>query len=62
LRHPLELLPDPFTLPGAVHFSPDGLAERHAEIPRDRDIVLFLHLPERGHGSQNRDDPVQAGD
>jgi rhodanese-related sulfurtransferase len=38
LRHPLELLPDPFTLPGAVHFSPDGLAERNAEIPRDRDV------------------------
>ncbi len=45
LRHPLELLPDPFTLPGAVHFSPDGLAERHAEIPRDRDIVLFCTCP-----------------
>jgi len=45
LRHPLELLPDPFTLPGAVHFSPDGLAERHLEIPRDRDIVLFCTCP-----------------
>ena len=45
LRHPLELLPDPFTLPGAVHFSPDGLAERQAEIPRDRDVVLFCTCP-----------------
>jgi membrane protein DedA with SNARE-associated domain/rhodanese-related sulfurtransferase len=45
LRHPLELLPDPFTLPGAVHFSPDGLAERHNEIPRDRDVVLFCTCP-----------------
>jgi membrane protein DedA with SNARE-associated domain/rhodanese-related sulfurtransferase len=45
LRHPLELLPDPFTLPGAVHFSPDGLAERNAEIPRDRDVVLFCTCP-----------------
>jgi membrane protein DedA with SNARE-associated domain/rhodanese-related sulfurtransferase len=45
LRHPLELLPDPFTLPGAVHFSPDALAERHTEIPRDRDIVLFCTCP-----------------
>ncbi len=26
LRHPLELLPDPFTLPGALHFSPEDLA------------------------------------
>jgi membrane protein DedA with SNARE-associated domain/rhodanese-related sulfurtransferase len=45
LRHPLELLPDPFTLPGAVHFSPDALASRHNEIPRDRDIVLFCTCP-----------------
>jgi membrane protein DedA with SNARE-associated domain/rhodanese-related sulfurtransferase len=45
LRHPLELLPDPFTLPGAVHFSPDTLAARHLEIPRDRDIVLFCTCP-----------------
>ncbi|MGA2672728.1 MAG: VTT domain-containing protein [Terracidiphilus sp.] len=45
LRHPLELLPDPFTLPGAVHFSPDALAARHNEIPRDRDIVLFCTCP-----------------
>jgi membrane protein DedA with SNARE-associated domain/rhodanese-related sulfurtransferase len=45
LRHPLELLPDPFTLPGAVHFSPESLAARHKEIPRDRDIVLFCTCP-----------------
>jgi len=45
LRHPLELLPDPFTLPGAVLLSPDSLASRHVEIPRDRDIVLFCTCP-----------------
>jgi len=45
LRHPLELVPDPFTLPGAIHFLPDALAERHHEIPRDRDIVLFCSCP-----------------
>jgi len=45
LRHPLELLPDPFTLPGALHFSPESLAARHNEIPRDRDIVLFCTCP-----------------
>lgn len=45
LRHPLELVPDPFTLPGARHFSPDVLAARHHEIPRDRDIVLFCTCP-----------------
>jgi membrane protein DedA with SNARE-associated domain/rhodanese-related sulfurtransferase len=45
LRHPLELAADPFTLPGALHFSPETLAERHHEIPRDRDIVLFCSCP-----------------
>jgi len=45
LRHPLELLPDPFTLPGAFHFSPESLAARHHEIPRDRDIVLYCSCP-----------------
>jgi membrane protein DedA with SNARE-associated domain/rhodanese-related sulfurtransferase len=45
LRHPLELLPDPFTLPGALHFSPDSLAARHLEIPRDRDVVLYCTCP-----------------
>jgi membrane protein DedA with SNARE-associated domain/rhodanese-related sulfurtransferase len=45
LRHPLELLPDPYTLPGALHFSPESLAARHNEIPRDRDVVLFCTCP-----------------
>jgi len=45
LRHPLELLPDPFTLPGALHVSPEALTSRHVEIPRDRDIVLFCTCP-----------------
>ncbi|MGO8933807.1 MAG: rhodanese-like domain-containing protein [Beijerinckiaceae bacterium] len=45
LRHPLELVPDPFTLPGAVHFSPDAIAARHLEIPRDRDVVLYCTCP-----------------
>jgi membrane protein DedA with SNARE-associated domain/rhodanese-related sulfurtransferase len=45
LRHPLELLPDPFTLPGALHLSPDALAERIHELPRDRDIVLYCTCP-----------------
>ncbi|HET6170620.1 MAG TPA: VTT domain-containing protein [Terracidiphilus sp.] len=45
LRHPLELLPDPFTLPGALHFSPDALSARIHEIPRDRDIVLYCTCP-----------------
>jgi rhodanese-related sulfurtransferase len=45
LRHPLELVPDPFTLPGAHHVSPDALALRSNEIPLDRDIVLYCTCP-----------------
>jgi len=45
LRHPLELVPDPFTLPGAHHVSPDALAQLSSEIPLDRDIVLYCTCP-----------------
>jgi membrane protein DedA with SNARE-associated domain/rhodanese-related sulfurtransferase len=45
LRHPLELLADPFTLPGALHFSPEEIATRHHEIPRDRDVILYCTCP-----------------
>jgi len=45
LRHPLELVPDPFTLPGALHLSPEQLAVRAHEIPRDRAVVLYCTCP-----------------
>jgi membrane protein DedA with SNARE-associated domain len=45
LRHPLEILADPFTLPGAHTISSEALAERNNEIPRDRDIVLYCTCP-----------------
>jgi membrane protein DedA with SNARE-associated domain len=41
LRHPLDLLPDPRTLPGALQISPEELESRHSEITRDGEIVLF---------------------
>ncbi len=41
LRHPLDLLPDPHTLPGALRISPEELEARHTEISRDGEIVLF---------------------
>ena len=45
LRHPLDYLPDPRTLPGAVLLSPDKLVAHCSEIPRDRDVVLFCTCP-----------------
>ncbi len=41
LRHPLDLLPDPRTLPGALRISPEDLERRHNEVTRDGEIVLF---------------------
>ncbi len=45
LRHPLDILPDPRVLPGAVCLPPNELITRNAEIPRDRDIVLYCTCP-----------------
>jgi rhodanese-related sulfurtransferase len=45
LRHPLDYLPDPRTLPGAILLSPDTLVQQSDEIPRDRDVVLFCTCP-----------------
>jgi membrane protein DedA with SNARE-associated domain/rhodanese-related sulfurtransferase len=45
LRHPLDYLPDPRVLPGAVRILPSDL-QAHAEIiPRDRDVVLYCTCP-----------------
>jgi len=45
LRHPLDYLPDPRVLPGAVRLTPDKLVELSDEIPRDRDIILYCTCP-----------------
>jgi len=45
LRHPRALLRESFTLPGAHCFTPQEMATRHHEIPRDRDIVLYCDCP-----------------
>jgi hypothetical protein len=41
LRHRLEFEADPRTLPGALRFDISDLEQRHGEIPRDRDVVLY---------------------
>jgi membrane protein DedA with SNARE-associated domain len=41
LRHELEFAGDPRSIPGALRMSPDELERRHAEIPRDREVVLY---------------------
>lgn len=41
LRHPLDFLPNPYTIGNALRMAPAELEQRHQEIPRDRDIVLY---------------------
>jgi membrane protein DedA with SNARE-associated domain/rhodanese-related sulfurtransferase len=45
LRHPLDYLPDPRVLPGAVRVGPTELALHSERIPRDRDIILYCTCP-----------------
>lgn len=45
LRHPLDYLPDPRVLPGAVRIGPTELEAMADQIPRDRDIILYCTCP-----------------
>jgi len=45
LRHPLDYLPDPRVLPGAIRIGPSEIASRAQRIPRDRDIILYCTCP-----------------
>ena len=45
LRHPLEFLPDPRVIPGAVHIPPAQLEKQAALLPRDRDVILYCTCP-----------------
>jgi membrane protein DedA with SNARE-associated domain/rhodanese-related sulfurtransferase len=45
LRHPLDYLPDPRVLPGAVRIGPAELAACAEHIPRDRDVILYCTCP-----------------
>lgn len=41
LRHSHDLHSNPFTLPGAIAFAIEQLENRHHELPRDKDIILY---------------------
>lgn len=45
LRHKLEFLVNPRTVSTAVRIAPDELSLRQAEIPRDREVVLYCTCP-----------------
>jgi membrane protein DedA with SNARE-associated domain/rhodanese-related sulfurtransferase len=45
LRHPLDYLPDPRVLPGALRIGPSELTTQNHVIPRDRDVILYCTCP-----------------
>ena len=54
LRHPLDYLPDPRVLPGAIPLSPETLMLRSGEIPRDRDVILYCTCPSEATAAEWR--------
>src|SRR6185503_9706467 len=45
LRSHAELERDPALIRGARHMTMDEVQARHAELPRDRDIILYCSCP-----------------
>ena len=41
LRHAIDFESDPNTIPGALFLPPEEFDQRYAEIPRDRELILF---------------------
>ncbi|HSL02457.1 MAG TPA: DedA family protein/thiosulfate sulfurtransferase GlpE [Nitrospiraceae bacterium] len=45
LRGALDHEADPYTIRGALRMTAEELAQRHHEIPRDQDVILFCSCP-----------------
>jgi rhodanese-related sulfurtransferase len=45
LRGALDHEADPYTIRGALRMTAEELAQRHHEIPRDQDVILFCACP-----------------
>jgi membrane protein DedA with SNARE-associated domain len=41
LRHQLDVLHDPRSIPGALHIYPEDLKDRFHEIPAQKDVILY---------------------
>jgi hypothetical protein len=41
LRHPLDSVSDPRTLPGAIRVLPEEVTSRAATLPKDEEIILY---------------------
>ncbi len=47
LRHSLDFLPEPYTIPGALRIPMEDLDKRNREIPREEEVVLCCTVPVR---------------
>lgn len=47
LRSPLDMLPDPRMIPGAIRLTQEEISAAAPDLPSDRDIVLYSTCPER---------------
>jgi membrane protein DedA with SNARE-associated domain/rhodanese-related sulfurtransferase len=47
LRHELEFEAEPYTIPGAIYIPAERIAERHHEIPRGVEVVLYCTCPDQ---------------
>jgi len=45
LRQPLDIQADPYTIPGALRVAMEELEQRHHEIPKDQDVILYCSCP-----------------
>lgn len=45
LRQPLDRQANPYSIPGALRMAVEELEQRHHEIPRDRDVILYCACP-----------------
>jgi membrane protein DedA with SNARE-associated domain/rhodanese-related sulfurtransferase len=45
LRHPLDFLPQPYTIPGTIRMPMEQLERRQAEIPRDQEVIVYCTCP-----------------
>ncbi len=41
LRHPLDSIADPRTLPGAIRVLPDEVTSRADTLPKNEEIILY---------------------
>jgi membrane protein DedA with SNARE-associated domain len=41
LRSEIDIADAPYVIPGALRIAPEDLEQRHAEIPRDRDVIVY---------------------